>query len=353
MKKSVTRIGVVFGGVSREHSVSIKSAKTVVNALRGKSNKSKFEVIAIYLDKKGRWLTGSIAEDILSTCKEIEGESLSKNEKSKGFYQLAKVIDNIDIWYPVIHGPNGEDGSLQGLFQLTGKPFVGSGVLGSAVGMDKITMKIIFAAAGLPQAPYLAFNAEEIELEEKNLSIINEIEQTLGYPCFIKPANLGSSIGITKAYSKKEIIEGLHLAATLDKRIVVEKNINGRELECAILGKTNMKASTVGEISICGDWYDYQTKYSNDLSQVIIPAPISKEIFLKVQELSLLACKAISAEGIARVDFFFDDEENQLFINEINTLPGFTEKSMYPKLWAESGMNLEQLVANLVATAKE
>ena len=348
-----TKVGVVFGGVSSEHNVSIKSAKTIVNALRGPSNQNKFEVINTYIDKEGKWWTGSIAENILINPSAKDSiKTFPKNENKK-FKFSPKNIEAIDIWFPVLHGPNGEDGSVQGFFQLTDKPFVGSGILGSAIGMDKIVMKTVFAAAGLPQAPYIALTEDDFSEKESLISLIAQIKNSLGYPCFIKPANLGSSLGITKAYSSEEVSIGLKLASTFDKRIVVEKSISGRELECAVLGKKNMRASTVGEISFDSDWYDYETKYSDSLSSTLIPAPIPKRTIKKIQDLSLIACKAISAEGIARVDFFFNENKDQLWINEINTLPGFTKQSMYPLLWEKSGINLEELVAILVETARE
>ncbi len=353
MNKSLTKVGVVFGGVSSEHNVSIKSAKTIVSALRGISNKNKFEVINTYIDKKGRWWTGAIAEEVLNKGLLKELEERFQADDPIGLKILNKDLALVDIWFPVLHGPNGEDGSIQGLFQLTGKPFVGSGILGSAIGMDKIAMKTIFTSVGLPQAPYLAITDNDFLDKEKHVELITQIESSLGYPCFIKPANLGSSLGITKAYSSQEASLGLKLAATFDKRIVIEKSIKGKELECAVLGKKNLKASTVGEVSFGSDWYDYETKYSTGLSKALIPAPIPEKIVTKVQELSLLACKAISAEGLARVDFFFNEKENQLWVNEINTLPGFTKQSMYPMLWKESGINLDELVAILVETAKE
>ncbi len=353
MSQSLTKVGVVFGGKSSEHGVSIQSAKTIVNALRGNSNKNKYEVLNTYIDQKGRWWSSPIAEKVLKEGLSNEIEATFTQDNSNDFGCLGKELEDIDIWFPILHGPNGEDGSIQGFFQLTGKPFVGSGILGSAIGMDKIAMKTIFSAASLPQAPYLALTSDNF-LEKKNLlKLIERIKHLIGYPCFIKPANLGSSLGITKAYSNEELSLGLKIAASFDKRVVVEQTIIGKELECAVIGKKEMRTSTVGEVTFESDWYDFDTKYSNGLSKVLIPAQISQKTIKKVQELSLLACKAISAEGIARVDFFFNEKQDKLWINEINTLPGFTKQSMYPMLWEESGVNLEELVSILVETARE
>ena len=298
-------------------------------------------------------MDNTVADKVLRNGQEINSIDSTEDLSIEGFKSFPEDIDKIDIWYPVLHGPNGEDGTVQGLFKLTGKPFVGSGVLGSALGMDKIAMKIAFASARLPQVNYCSTEAEELINPHKHSLLIARIEAQLGYPCFVKPANLGSSVGITKAYNKQQLIKGLEIAANHDPRIVIEENVIGRELECGVLGKKTMIASSVGEVKHSSDWYDYQTKYAQNSSEVLIPAPISDEISRKIQELSLLACKAVSAEGIARVDFFYQEDTNNVWINEINTLPGFTKQSMYPMLWKESGLNIEKLVARLVETAQE
>ncbi|KGG16263.1 MULTISPECIES: D-alanine--D-alanine ligase family protein [unclassified Prochlorococcus] len=353
MESEITSVGIVFGGVSGEHNVSIKSAKTIVNALRDESNRNKFEVIVLYIDEDGRWLPSSISEEVLR-----KGSiDISTKEKLEmipiGLTELPVETQRIQVWFPVLHGPNGEDGTIQGFFKLTRKPFVGSGVLASALGMDKIAMKAAFAKEGLPQVRYCTANAIDL-LSENNLSLlIQKIESELGYPCFIKPANLGSSVGVSKAYNKNELLKGLKFAAQFDRRIVIEESLNARELECAVLGKRKIAASCVGEIKLNSDWYDYETKYSANTAEIMIPALIPQDISDKVRNLSLLACKAISAEGIARVDFFYQENKQSILINEINTLPGFTSQSMYPMLWGASGINLSQLVARLVENAKD
>ncbi len=354
MPNQLTTIGIIFGGASGEHAVSIKSAKTIVDALKEGKNRTLFKVINTYIDQQGKWWNSEIADKVLEKGCEPKADLIFKNSKDPtGFRSLPRGTENVDIWFPVLHGPNGEDGTIQGLFKLTQKPFVGSGVLGSALGMDKVAMKTAFAEAGLPQVKYCVANTIDLLIKSSLDSLINQVESKLGYPCFIKPANLGSSVGISKAFTKEELLKGLRLAGKLDKKIVIEQNVSARELECGILGKKEMKASVVGEVRHNADWYDYETKYSEGSSKTIIPAPIPKKVSKKIQEIALLAAKSLSVEGIARVDFFYKEDTEQVWINEINTIPGFTQQSMYPLLWRASGLNIEQLVAMLVATAKE
>tara|TARA_Y100001968_G_scaffold116859_1_gene106242 strand:+ start:12845 stop:13909 length:1065 start_codon:yes stop_codon:yes gene_type:complete len=347
-------IGVVFGGASGEHNVSINSAKTVIKGLTIGNNKNSFNPIPIYIDVEGRWWDSKVAIKALNEGKQLKDNDLPLQKNiPKGFKSLPSCSDEVDIWYPVLHGPNGEDGSIQGLFKLIGKPFVGSNVLGSSTGMDKLAMKAAFSAAGLPQVRYESAETRQIKSINLLEILLKRLEERIGYPCFIKPANLGSSVGISKAHNRKQLIEGLELASEFDDRIVIEENIYARELECAVLGKKELRTSLIGEVQHDSDWYDYQTKYSSKGSNPLIPAPLGKDIANKIQKLSLDACKAISAEGIARVDFFYDEKNNEILINEINTLPGFTNQSMFPMLWAASGLNLEKLVAEIVKTATE
>ena len=354
MPSSNTFVGVVFGGASGEHNVSIKSATTVIQALKGGINANQFEVHPIYIDLEGHWWPSDIAEKALRKGRALNQKELPKTSSAFGFKELPLGSEKIQVWYPILHGPNGEDGTVQGLFKLIGKPFVGSGVLASAVGMDKLAMKAAFSSASLPQVPYCAANANDLIQKSKKLKLIEKLEFQLGYPCFIKPANLGSSVGISKACDREQLLEGLTKAAKLDQRLVIEKAVVAKELECAVLGDSNdLKASPVGEICFESDWYDYETKYSQNSSQALIPAPLPSKVKERVQKLTLQACAAINAKGFARVDFFYKEETNELWLNEINTLPGFTSQSMYPMLWKAAGLNLEQLVAKLVATARE
>jgi D-alanine-D-alanine ligase len=252
---------------------------------------------------------------------------------------------------PILHGPNGEDGTIQGLFSLMQVPYVGSGVLGSAVGMDKQAMKAAFAAAGLPQVPYACVDAEELSADPR--ALLDRLEQQLGYPCFIKPANLGSSVGISKATNRGELLAGLELAASHDPRLVVEQGVDARELECAVLGGRRMKASVLGEICFDADWYDYDTKYSEGKSHTVIPAEVPAELSEQARRMAIAACRAVGASGLARVDFFLERSSGALWLNEINTLPGFTSQSMYPMLWEATELPLEDLVHQLVQLAQE
>ncbi len=353
MPSSRISVGVVFGGASGEHNVSIKSATTLVKALETGENQTRFEVIPIYIDLKGRWWPKSIAQKVLTTGVLFDEKDLPKPLPPKGFSSLPQGSDAIDVWFPALHGPNGEDGTVQGLFKLIGKPFIGSDVLGSAVGMDKIAMKAVFKAAELPQVPYLSTNIKELR-EENNLNkFLKIIQKDFKYPLFVKPANLGSSVGISKVWNTYELLDGLKEAGEYDYRIVIEQGLLAREFECAALGNLDVKVSEVGEVQFNSEWYDYETKYLKNTSKSIIPAPISKELKDDIHQLTLKAFKAVSARGLARVDFFYEERKHKLWINEINTLPGFTSQSMYPVLWEASGVTIEQLVAQLVDMARE
>ena len=353
MPTSPLRVGVVFGGASGEHDVSIRSASTVTKALADPSNRERFQVTPLYIDREGRWWPDTIAKSVLQQMAALSDAQLPQPLPARGLRQLPVDPDQIDVWYPVLHGPNGEDGTVQGLFTLMRQPFVGSGVLGSAVGMDKLAMKAAFADAGLSQVPYIGVNAADLNNPEQLERLLIRLEKELGYPCFVKPANLGSSVGISKVRNRDELLAGLRLAAKLDPRLVVEQGVTARELECAVLGRAHLKASVVGEVRFDADWYDYETKYTEGRSQTLIPAPLPDAISQRVQAMAVAACRAVHAYGQARVDVFYDEANGQIWLNEINTLPGFTSQSMYPTLWEASGIPLPQLVAELVATAQE
>ena len=353
MPTSPLRVGVVFGGASGEHDVSIRSASTVTKALADPSNRERFQVTPLYIDREGRWWPDTIAQSVLERGAALTDDQLPQPLPARGLRQLPVDPDQIDVWYPVLHGPNGEDGTVQGLFTLMRQPFVGSGVLGSAVGMDKLAMKAAFADAGLSQVPYIGVNAADLNNPEQLERLLIRLEKELGYPCFVKPANLGSSVGISKVRNRDELLAGLRLAAKLDPRLVVEQGVTARELECAVLGRAHLKASVVGEVRFDADWYDYETKYTEGRSQTLIPAHLPDAVSQRVQAMAVAACRAVHAYGQARVDVFYDEANGQIWLNEINTLPGFTSQSMYPTLWEASGIPLPQLVAELVATAQE
>jgi D-alanine-D-alanine ligase len=353
-------VGLVFGGASGEHPVSIRSAATVLSGLRSGGNVSRYAVSCFYIDTVGRWWGSELADVVLAQGTPASPEQLDAALRQAGLPPTSRGLGafpagalDIQVWYPVLHGPNGEDGTIQGLFTLMQVPYVGSGVLGSAVGMDKQAMKAAFAAAGLPQVPYACVNAAELSGDAGPL--LERLEQQLGYPCFVKPANLGSSVGISKARSRAELRAGLQAAAALDPRIVVEQGVTARELECAVKGggAAALQASVLGEICFDADWYDYDTKYSDGKSHTVIPAQVPEAISERARAMAIEACRAVHAQGLARVDFFYAEASGEIWLNEINTLPGFTSQSMYPMLWAASGVDLEHLVAELVEGATQ
>ncbi|WP_009543226.1 D-alanine--D-alanine ligase family protein [Crocosphaera subtropica] len=344
------RVGLLFGGRSGEHEVSINSAAAIAQALQTGDNANKYDILPIYIQKNGVWVAGDTANEVLDSKAPLATEETNPSQ----LWQFPTQVQEVEVWFPVLHGPNGEDGTLQGLLTLMQVPFVGSGVLGSAVGMDKIAMKMAFAQAGLPQVKYRAVERSQVWSNPCIFpKLCDEIEADLGYPCFVKPANLGSSVGIAKVRSHSELETALDSAASYDRRIVIEAGVNARELECAVLGNDNPKASVIGEVTFEGDFYDYETKYTEGRSQIHIPANLPEKIVSQIQEMAIQAFKTVDAAGLARVDFFYVEETEEIYINEINTLPGFTKFSMYPQLWKATGINFEQLVDQLVQFALE
>jgi D-alanine-D-alanine ligase len=352
-----TCVGLVFGGASGEHAVSIRSAITVIGGLREGANAQRYDVRPFYIDRAGRWWPPAVAEAVLASGSAPEVPPPGAADARPGFQGFPEGALEVEIWFPVLHGPNGEDGTIQGLFTLMGRPYVGSGVLGSAIGMDKQAMKAAFHAADLPQVPWLSFSRGDLVTAEgfaPTEALLERIETSLGYPCFVKPANLGSSVGISKARHRQELVEGLRVAVALDPRLVVEKGVVARELECAVLGPpAGLEASVLGEIRFDGDWYDYDAKYSDGRSHTLIPAPVALEVSERARAMAIQACEAVGASGLSRVDFFYNDAEDALWLNEINTLPGFTSLSMYPMLWAASGLPLADLLHRLLQDARE
>jgi len=359
-------VGLIFGGDSGEHAVSIRSAATVAGGLRRGANAGRYRLQCFYIDRLGRWWGPELADLVLQQGAPASDDQLQaalavagispERWLQGGFVGLPAAALAVDLWFPVLHGPNGEDGTVQGLFTLMQRPFVGSGVLGSAVGMDKLAMKAAFAAAGLPQVPYAAVDAAEVHRGGAPLeALVQRLEAQLGYPCFIKPANLGSSVGISKATQAAELRNGLQLAAGLDARIVGEQGVAARELECAVRGggARPLEASVLGEICFDADWYDYETKYSDGRSHTVIPAQVPAAVAERARAMALAAVQAVAARGLARVDFFYSEASGELWLNEINTLPGFTSLSMFPMLWAASGVDLETLLHELVQGAQE
>lgn len=348
------RVAVIFGGQSSEHEVSRFSAESVISNI----NTDKYDVAMIGITKEGRWLPYDGPVGLIGTG-EWQALAESQDRPNHALLTAGTAIaeserDNrkIDVVFPVLHGCNGEDGTIQGLLELAGIPYVGCGVLSSSLGMDKAYAKIVFEREGLPQGKYLVYSRKQINREFEKIS--DDVKRVLSYPCFVKPSNAGSSVGVSKVRNAGELGPALQLAAKYDRRILIEEFIDGREIECAVLGNDDPVASTVGEVIPCNEFYDYEAKYlSGDSSQIIIPADLPAEVIERIREYSVRAFKALDCSGLARVDFFVRKADNEVFINEINTMPGFTQISMYSKLWAASGLPYEKLVERLIELALE
>src|SRR6202008_2407709 len=374
------RVGVLFGGRSGEHEVSLLSAASVLNAI----DREKYEVVPIGITKDGRWLTAEHAENLLTGKLALEPRNLRAGDpeitqpaavlargeavvvppepvhRHSGLVPfqtdsalLRRASDraiNVDVIFPVLHGTFGEDGTIQGLLELADIPYVGAGVLGSAAGMDKDIMKSLFIAAKIPIVKHVTVLRSAWEKDPKK---VERAVARLKYPVFVKPANLGSSVGISKAHNRKELGPAIEEAAKFDRKIVIEQGVGGnkqkaREIECSVLGNDDPVASVPGEIVPIKEFYDYNAKYLDEGSKLIIPAKLTKAQTKKVQELAVKAFKAVDCSGLARVDFLMDPKTGKIFLNEINTMPGFTAISMYPKLWAASGLEYTDLIDRLI-----
>ncbi|OWZ83622.1 D-alanine--D-alanine ligase family protein [Natranaerobius trueperi] len=344
------KIGVIFGGKSGEHEVSLKSAKSVIYAL----DKNKFEIIPIGIKKDGTWISGEKPLEELEKGKSFEENfsvTMMPDPTKKGLWKLDpfEKFADIDVVFPVLHGTYGEDGTLQGFLELCDIPYVGSGVLGSSLAMDKVMMKQVLKNYGLKVANYQSFF--RFEWESNHIKLIQQIESSIKYPMFVKPANLGSSVGISKANKRSELIEAINLATRYDMKCLVEEYIPGKEIEISILGNQYPKASITGEIIPANEFYDYESKYLNDRSELLIPASISENLASSLQKAGIAAYQALECRGLCRVDFFVLEETQEVYINELNTMPGFTEISMYPKLWKNSGIPYSKLLSELVELA--
>ena len=328
------KLGVIYGGISTEHDVSEMSAKSVIENL----DKEKYEIHEIYINKYGKWFENN-------------------DGKKEEIYNLVWTLKDLDVVFPVLHGLGGEDGTIQGMLEMLKIPYVGCGVLASSVGMDKVYTKIIFEKAGIPEAPYIYINKNEegyviinenFEQEEFN---IEKITDKLKFPMFVKPSNSGSSVGVKKATNNGELKMAIENAAKYDNKILVEQGIEGKEVECAILDGKEVLASTVGEIMSAEEFYSFDAKYNIPESKTIIPANIEEAQIKEIRELAVRAFKAIDGRGLARVDFFIEKETNKIYINEINTMPGFTKISMYPKLFEAVGISYSELLDRLIENA--
>jgi D-alanine-D-alanine ligase len=361
------RVGVIFGGRSGEHEVSIRSANAVIEAI----NPSKYEVIPIAITEAGKWLAPHHSTSLLS---ETANKKLSSAPQPATNDDIAilgdpsragltylnlngenKISAPIDVIFPVLHGTYGEDGTIQGLLEMANMPFVGCGVLASACGMDKVAMKILFRDAGLPICKYVWFLRSEWRKDQAG--VLKRAKREIGFPCFVKPANLGSSVGVSKAIDRDSLIKAIDLAVRYDRKIIIEEGLNAREIECAILGNDEPSASLPGEYLIHEEsarFLDYTEKYSSTGHvEFVVPAPLSKAMTGKIQRLAIKAFKSVDGAGLARVDFFLRHDTKELVVNELNTLPGLTEVSGYPKMWAASGLKFPQLIDRLIALAFE
>lgn len=364
------RVGLVYGGRSGEHEVSLQTAFSVMQAF----DYDKYEIQPIYITKEGVWHAGpalSAPPEHIGLIRYDEAggsgqallpvfERMTPSPPAiagRGEVRISSLNRSetdgrgLDVMFPLLHGTYGEDGTIQGLFEMAGIPYVGAGVLASAVGMDKITMKRVFAHEGLPQCVFRYFTRTQWDKDPQ--FFIMEIEVSLGYPCFVKPANLGSSVGISKAGSREELIQAVNHAFRYDRKVIVEEFVNARELEVSVLGNDEPRASVVGEIIPSNEFYDYSAKYIDGKSVMQIPADIPEETAEEIRSMALRAYQAIDGSGLARVDFFLRKEDGQIFINEVNTMPGFTPFSMYPLLWQETGLPYRELLDRLIELAVE
>ena len=327
------KIAVIYGGMSTEHDVSVVSAKNVIDNL----NIGKYEIHKIEIAKNGEWLSGG-----------------------KRIKNIVEELQKVDVVFPVLHGLYGEDGTIQGMLEILGIPYVGCKVLASSVCMDKVYTKYILKNAQITQAKFVYIKNENTyvdddleEIELQNDEIIDVVEKKLGFPVFVKPSNSGSSVGVTKANNGAELIKALQTASQYDKKVLIEEAIVGKEVECAVLGNDKVLASTVGEILSAEDFYTYDAKYNNSESKTVIPASIPEETIEEIKRLAVKAFKAVDGSGLARVDFFVEKDTNKVYLNEINTMPGFTSISMYPKLWEHEGLEYSELLDQLVKLALE
>lgn len=346
------KLGLLYGGKSAEHKVSLQTALAVIKAL----DHDKYEIHPIYISEQGEWIRGNQltgpVEDVKKLVLKDEGEAISPVSLNTQLFSAQQQTknDSIDVVFPLLHGPNGEDGTVQGLLELMNIPYVGNGVLASSAGMDKVIMKNIFAQAGLNQAKYVSYI--RIEWQNSSEAVYEQIEKELGYPCFVKPANLGSSVGISKATDRDSLEKAFEEAFTFDRKVIIEEAIIGREVELGVLGNDYPRCSVAGEIVPKKDFYDYKAKYEDGDTALIIPAEITEQEYKTLHEASIKAYKALDCSGLVRADFFLT-KEGKAIINEVNTMPGFTPFSMFPLLWQHTGVSYPELIETLVKLAME
>lgn len=359
-----TRVGIIFGGRSGEHEISIRSAKTVIEQI----DKDKYEVVPIAISREGNWLNPTESLELIpaefrgNLTESVEGfaesaAALIGDTKYRGLTNLrnGEKLASIDVIFPVLHGTFGEDGTIQGLFEMADIPYVGCGVLASACGMDKVFMKSLFRDSELPMCKYVWFLRSEWERNAD--AVIKQTEAKLGFPCFVKPANLGSSVGVSKATDEQSLRKAIELAAAYDRKIIVEEGLDAREIECAVIGYETPRASLPGEYIINVEdkkFLDYTEKYAGTgNNEFVVPAFISEDLTIKIQQMAITAFRAVDGSGLSRVDFFLRNDTGALLINEINTLPGLTDASGFPKMWASSGLKFSQVIDELITLAME
>jgi len=352
------RVGIIFGGRSGEHEVSFCSASSIIKAI----DKGKYTVVPIGITKEGRWISPQDSESALQSGK-IEGKNtviLLNDSFSKSLVCIdnnqkldkSSALEKLDVIFPALHGPYGEDGTVQGLLELANIPYVGAGVAASAISMDKDLMKIIFQQKSLPILKWMTIKRKEWQKDKEKILFL--LQDSFEYPLFVKPTNLGSSVGITKVHKKEELEKAIDLASSYDRKILVEEGLEEvREIECGVLGNDEPRASVVGEIKPAGEFYDYDSKYIDEGTQLIVPADLPDGVSQEVQKIALRAFKAVDAAGMARVDFFVTKKENKIYLNEINTIPGFTSVSMYPRLWQATDTSYPELIDRLIQLALE
>jgi D-alanine-D-alanine ligase len=361
------RVGVIFGGRSSEHEVSVRSAASVVEAI----DREKYDVLPIAISREGKWIPPADAVRLLPAPVQalLSPQRISQKQSEvailgdpshRGLISFSRngetqSAEEIDVVFPVLHGPFGEDGTLQGLLEMANIPYVGCGVLASACGMDKVAMKLLFLQAGLPMCKYMWFLRNH--WQEDRSKVTSSVGGEIGFPCFVKPANLGSSVGVSKAIDKPSLERAIDLAAKFDRKIIVEEAVDAREIECAVLGNNEPKASLPGEYVVhdnSAGFLDYTEKYAKTGHvDFVVPAPVSKSQATTIQRLAIRAFQSIDAAGLARVDFFLERDSGKLLVNELNTMPGLTEVSGYPKMWAASGLSYTRMLESLIELAFE
>lgn len=348
------KVAVLFGGRSGEHDVSLMSARSVLSVL----DPNKYEVTQVGITREGKWLTGENVHEkfVKENYGGLEPAIVSPDPSEAGLFvlrgeKLEKLTD-VDVYFPVLHGTFGEDGTLQGLFEMADAAYVGAGVAGSSVGMDKGIFKDVMIANGIPVVDTLVATRAEIERDMD--AVICKAEAISGYPIFTKPANLGSSVGVTKCNNRSDLQEGLHEASLFDRRVLIQHGVkDAREIEVSVLGNDDPQASVPGEILPSREFYSYESKYVDGTSGLLIPAQLPAEVSEQIRSIAIHAYRAIDCSGMARVDFFVEKDTNRVYLNELNTIPGFTQISMYPKLWEASGLNYPQLVDRLIELAMQ